>query len=153
MKVERTLPACYAQVVVDTNVLISAALSPDGAPARLLRRLHRESRLVFAPATFDELRTRLWLPKFDRYASIESRRRFLSNTRESARWHEVPASLNAQTWCRDPNDDKFIALALAAKATWLITGDDDLLCLDPLGELRILTPRAALDEITGAGAP
>jgi uncharacterized protein with NAD-binding domain and iron-sulfur cluster len=39
--------------------------------------------------------------------------RFLSNTRESARWHEVPASLNAQTWCRDPNDDKFIALALA----------------------------------------
>ena len=67
MKVERTLPACYAQVVADTNVLISAALSPDGAPARLLERLHKESRLVFAPATFAELETRLWKPKFDRW--------------------------------------------------------------------------------------
>ena len=141
-------------VVIDTNVWLSAALTRTGTAAVLCRLLiERNFQHGFSQSTFDELRTRLWLPKFDRYASIESRRRFLSNTRESARWHEVPASLNAQSFFRDPNDDKFIALALAAKATWLITGDDDLLCLDPLGELRILTPRAALDEITGAGAP
>ena len=46
-----------------------------------------------------------------------------------------------------PKDDAFIQTTLAAGATRLITGDDDLLCLDPLGELRILTPRAALDEL------
>ena len=141
-------------VVIDTNVWLSAALTRSGTAAVLCRLLiERNFQQAFSQSTFDELRTRLWLPKFDRYASIESRRHFLSSTRESAQWYEVSASLNAQTWCRDPSDDKFIALALTAKAAPLITGDDDLLCLDPLGELRILTPRAALDEISGSGAP
>ena len=135
-------------VVIDTNVWLSAALTRSGTAAVLCRLLiERNFQQAFSQSTFDELRTRLWLPKFDRYLSIESRRRFLSNTRESARWHDVPASLNAQTWCRDPSDDQFIALALTAKASRLITGDADLLCLGPLGDLRILTPRAALDEI------
>ena len=151
MKAERTLPACYAQVVVDTNVLMSAALSPDGAPARLLKLLIREGRLVFAPATFAELETRLWNPKFDSWLTLEERREYLRIYSATANW--LDDALPAGEWCRDPNDDKFIALALTAKATRLITGDDDLLCLDPLGELRILTPRAALAEITGAGVP
>lgn len=151
MKVERTLPACYAQVVVDTNVLISAALSPDGAPARLLRRLHRESRLVFAPATFAELETRLWKPKFDSWLSIEERQQYLRIYSSIANWLDDAAA--RQQWSRDRNDDMFIDLARRAGASRLISGDDDLLCLDPLGDLRILTPRAALDELTGAGAP
>lgn len=138
-------------VVIDTNVWLSAALTRSGTAAVLCRLLiERNFQQAFSQSTFDELRTRLWLPKFDRYASIDSRRHFLANTRESAQWHEVPASLNAQAWCRDPSDDKFIALALAAKAARLITGDADLLCLDPLGALRIMTARAALDEFEAA---
>lgn len=136
-------------VVIDTNVWLSAAFTRSGTAAVLCRLLiERNVQQAFSQSTFDELRTRLWLPKFDRYASIESRRRFLSSIRESAEWHEVPESLNARTWCRDPGDDKFIAMALAASAARLITGDADLLCRDPLGNLRILTPRAALDEIS-----
>lgn len=88
MRAEGRLPPCYRQVVVDTNVIISAVLSPRGAPAQLLKRFFREGQWVFSAATFAELKTRL------------------------------------------------------------ITGDDDLLCLDPLNALRILTPRAALDELT-----
>lgn len=148
MKVERTLPACYAQVVVDTNVLISAALSPDGALARLLRRLHRESRLVFAPVTFTELETRLWKPKFDSWLSIEERQQYLRIYSSIANWLDDAAAM--EKWSRDCADDMFIDLARRAGATRLITGDADLLCLDPLGELHILTPRAALDEIEAA---
>lgn len=151
MKVERTLPACYAQVVVDTNVLISAALSPDGAPARLLRRLHKESRLVFAPMTFTELETRLWKPKFDSWLSIEERQQYLRIYSSIANWLDDAAAL--RKWSRDRADDMFIDLAERAGVTRLITGDTDLLCLDPLGELRILTPRAALDELLKTDAP
>jgi putative PIN family toxin of toxin-antitoxin system len=151
MKVERTLPACYAQVVVDTNVLISAALSPDGAPARLLRRFHGESRLVFAPATFSELETRLWKPKFDRWLSIEERQQYLRIYSSIANWLDDAAVL--EEWSRDRDDDMFIELARRAGVTRLITGDADLLCLDPLGGLRILTPRAALDELLIADHP
>ncbi len=149
MKVECTLPACYAQVVVDSNVLISAALSPDGAPARLLKRLVKESRLVFTPATFTELETRLWKPKFDSWLSIEERQQYLRIYSSIANWLDDVAALGK--WSRDRDDDRFIDLAQRAGVARLITGDADLLCLDPLGALHILTPRAALDEIAGAG--
>lgn len=145
MKAESRLPPCYRQVVIDTNVIISATLSPRGAPALLLKRFFREGQLVFSAATFDELKTRLWRPKFDPHFTLEERQDLLHAIASSARWCEDAQA--AGVWCRDPDDDKFIALALAAQATRLITGDDDLLCLDPLGELRILTPRTALDEL------
>jgi uncharacterized protein len=149
MKAESRLPPCYRQVVVDTNVIISAVLSPRGAPALFLKRLFRGGQLVFSATTFDELKTRLWRPKFDPHFTLEERQDLLHVIASSARWCEDTHAEG--TWCRDPDDDKFIALALAAQATRLITGDADLLCLDPLGKLRILTPRQALDELqTGA---
>lgn len=144
MKVDGPVPATYRRVVVDTNVILSAALSPDGTAARLLERLMLGSRLVLSRSTFDELETRLWRKKFDPYLSPERRRDVLHNVSLQALWLKP---VQVVSYSRDPDDDKFIALALAAKAERLITGDGDLLCLDPLGVLRILTPRAALDEI------
>jgi uncharacterized protein len=147
MKVDGRVPAAYRRVVVDTNVILSAALSPDGTAARLLERLLPASRLVLSRSTFDELETRLWRKKFDPYLSPERRRIVLHSASRQALWLEP---VQVVRYSRDPDDDKFIVLALKAKATRLITGDADLLCLDPLGDLRILTPRAALDEIEAA---
>jgi hypothetical protein len=48
---------------------------------------------------------------------------------------------------RDPKDDYLLFHALLAEADVLITGDRDLLVLDPLGSLRILTPQAFLTLI------
>ncbi len=137
----------YARVVVETNVLLSAALSPHGAPARLVDRVLELGRLVFSSGTFAELETRLWLPKFDRYLSLESRRRLLGEASASALWVEIPAALAKQTYSRDAADDVFIHTALAAQVTRLVSGGGDLLSLHPLGELHILTARAALDEL------
>lgn len=143
MKAERR-----ESVVIDTNVWLSAAINRTGTPAALIRGLVAgDVQAAFSEATFDELTRRLLLPKFDRYLGMDGRRRFLADVSDNARWCSVPDSLSTQTWCRDPDDDKFIALALAAQTTRLITGDDDLLCLDPLEGLRILTPRTALDEL------
>ncbi len=139
--------ASYALVVVDTNVLLSAALSPGGVPAMLVDRLLAVGKLAFSETTFAELDARIWQPKFDRYLPIERRRRIVLQAHAAAVWIDIPAELAQRAFSRDPDDDKFIALALAVQATRLITGDDDLLCLDPLGELRILTPRTALDEL------
>lgn len=147
MKVDSTVLDRYGLVVVDTNVLLSAALSPGGVPAMLMDRLLDVGRLVFSAATFAEVEERIWLPKFDRYLTIERRRRIVLQVHAAAVWIDIPAELAQRTFSRDPKDDAFIRTALAAGATRLITGDDDLLCLDPLGELRILTPRAALDEL------
>jgi putative PIN family toxin of toxin-antitoxin system len=134
-------------VVIDTNVWISGVLTRSGIPAQLVRQVVRQGHPVFSPDTFAELKQRLWLPKFDRYVSMDDRRRLLQEIDTVAIWIDIPPQIAEQTFCRDADDDKFIQTALAAGASRLITGDDDLLCLDPLGELRILTPRAALDEL------
>ncbi|TXD83186.1 putative toxin-antitoxin system toxin component, PIN family [Subsaximicrobium wynnwilliamsii] len=44
------------------------------------------------------------------------------------------------TACRDPKDNKFLELAVAAKASCIITGDDDLLVLHPFRSIPIFNP-------------
>ena len=132
------------KAVIDTNVWISAMLSREGAPAELVRRVLVHGMPVFSEATFAELETRLWRPRFDRYLGMELRQRILHDVNAVACWVEIAPEMAAGTWCRDPDDDKFIQAALTAGAAWLVTGDQDLLDVPDIPDLRILTPAEAL---------
>lgn len=138
------------KLVVDTNVLISAALSSQGAPAQLMRRVLGQHILVFSQATFDELHTRIYRPKFDRYITLEQRQRLLHDFNACAHWVDLAPY---PVYCRDPDDDKFIATALQAQADWLVSGDRDLLEAKPLAGLRIVTPMQALENVVTLAAP
>lgn len=133
--------------VVDTNVWISGFLSKSGTPALVVRHLVANGRPVFSSATFAELQDRLWRPKFDRYLSIEQRKRLLHDVDALAYWVSIPSEIEQQCFSRDPDDDKFIHAAMTANAPWLVSGDQDLLVLTedlkPLG-LTILSPADAL---------
>ena len=144
MKAERS-----RRVVLDTNVWLSAALSPTGAPAQVVRDVLLQGLAVFSEATFAELETRIWKPKFDRYISLETRNSILRDARAAALWVEIPLELAQQCWSRDADDDVFIRTALAAQAAWLVTGDDDLLSVPAIEGLAILTPAQALQAIRG----
>jgi putative PIN family toxin of toxin-antitoxin system len=76
--------------VLDTNVLISAALSSKGAPHALVQHVLRNGRLIFSSATFEELRSRIYRPKFDVYLSLEMREALLHDFQSIARWVELP---------------------------------------------------------------
>jgi phosphopantothenoylcysteine decarboxylase/phosphopantothenate--cysteine ligase len=97
--------------VLDTNVLISAALSSKGAPHALVQHILGQSCLVFSNATFEELRSRLYRPKFDVYLSLEVREGLLHDFSASAQWVEPD---NILPFSRDPSDDVFIATAAVA---------------------------------------
>lgn len=116
-------------IVIETNVLISAALSPDGPPAKLLAKVLSEHCLVFTTATFAELESRIWKPKFDRYIKLEDRKAVLHDMSAAAIWVEVPQSIAGAAYSRDADDDMFVHAAIAAEATLLVTGDQDLLVL------------------------
>jgi uncharacterized protein len=131
-------------VVVDTNVWISAALSRSGSPSLVVRQVLAHGVPVFTDQTFNELQTRLWRPKFDRYLSIEIRQRLLHDLNAAALWIDVPPATAAVAHCRDKDDDAFIHAALAAGAPWLVTGDQNLLTVPPIEGLQIITPAAAL---------
>lgn len=131
------------RLVIDTDVLISAALAAGSPPARLVRHVLAHGRLLFSDVTFAELESRLWRPKFDRYLSIEDRKLVLHDFGAGATWVDVPASIAAQTFSRDAGDDKFLQLALAAQASLLVSGDCDLLDLAAVKGIAIVTPAQA----------
>jgi uncharacterized protein len=135
------------RIVVDTNVWISAALSSTGAPALVVRWVLSHAVPVLSEPTFAELERRLWLPKFDRYVSIELRQQILHDLSASAYWTDVPAEIASRTYCRDADDDKFIHTALAANAAWLVTGDQDLLSVPAIPELQIISPAEAVKRL------
>ena len=131
------------RVVLDTNVLISRLLAPNGVAARAVRLATSRTIVLASSETLTELADVLDRLKFDPYASIEERRTFL---RLFARIAEQVAILRPIQACRDPRDDKFLAVAVNGGADVIVTGDADLLVLDPFHAVRIMTPAAFLSS-------
>lgn len=127
MKVERT--------VLDTNVVISAVLTP-GKPFRVLQWVLKNGVLIFSDETYQELADRILKPKFDRYVSQSRRLEMLADVQAVAEWVSITGALHV---CRDPDDDKFLETAHTAKADCLVTGDTVLLTLDPFEQIRVVT--------------
>lgn len=136
MKVDRA--------VVDTNVLISAALRAEGKPRRVLDVIHRcNGVLLFSDETCHELSSRLRRPKFDHYVSQSIRAVYLAQLMAVSEWVSIT---NAKLGCRDPDDDKFLETALIGDADCIITGDGDLLEMSPFHGVSILSPSDFLNR-------
>ena len=130
--------------VFDTNVLVSAVLFARSKP-RLAWNLARRTGVILASAeTGNELRDVLGRPKIEAYVARREidlfLREFVAQTRRAAIIERI-------TLCRDPKDDKFLELAAAGAADWLVTGDRDLLALDPFRTTAIVSPAGLLDRL------
>lgn len=85
----------------------------------------------------NELARVLDRPKFDPYVSREDRRRFINLLGGVSRIVPIARKVHV---CRDPRDDIFLDVALNGEAKAIITGDEDLLELDPFHGVRIVKP-------------
>ncbi len=132
------------RVVIDTNIWLSAALCPTGAPSQVVRRVLAFGVPVFSDATFAELESRLWKPKFDRYLSMEVRHGILHDARALGLWVDIPSDITTQQFSRDADDDKIVHTAMAGAALWLVSGDQDLLVIEANLGVRIVSPAQAL---------
>jgi len=132
------------RAVVDTNVLISAALRSSGAPRRVVEKIRdNNASLLFSDDTFVELQTRIQRPKFDRYVSTSLRDEYLLQLLAASEWVSITG---ARLGCRDPDDDKMLETAIMGEADYLVTGDRALLDMSPFQGIPILTPTAFLCE-------
>lgn len=123
--------------VIDTNVLISAALSPSGNSRRALDDVIAAGQLLLSDATFSELASRLMHAKVDRWVTREARLNFLEQLTEFADWVEIEGIAMG---CRDPSDDIFLETALRGNAEGIITGGADLLAMHPFEDIPIIAP-------------
>ncbi|HVE68310.1 MAG TPA: putative toxin-antitoxin system toxin component, PIN family [Solirubrobacteraceae bacterium] len=134
------------RAVVDPNVLISALLTRDGTPARLLRAwLNGAFELIVSPMLLDELRRALGYPKLRKRIPEAEADGFLAVLEHSAIAVEDPSTPLAVR-SPDPGDDYLLALAAGQKAS-LVSGDGHLLALRD-GELPIYSPAEYLERIS-----
>ena len=135
------------RVVFDTNVVVSALLFEHGR-LRWLRVVWgaRQCTPLMSTATCDELLKVLKYPKFG-LASAD-REELLGEYLPFAETVEVAEGVHAQPAATDPDDQKFLDLAMVGRAGLLVTGDRGLLEGAGSWPFEVLTPavaRARLD--------
>ena len=107
------------RVVIDTNILVSALLQPEGLPAAVFMLvLSRDVQLCMSEAIFAEYDEVIRRPQFKR--SVDVIEGTLRSIRRLAHW--VKPSVRVEE-CTDTDDDIFLECAQAAEADYLVTGN------------------------------
>lgn len=129
------------RVVLDTDVLLSALLSPHGLPD-VCRAWQKDNfDLVTSATQIDELRRANRYPKFKDVLQPHRVGTMVNNMRRSIMLDVLPP-LPASIEVNDPNDAFPLSMTLAGEADYLVTGDHraGLLNRGSLGRTRIVTP-------------
>lgn len=131
------------RVVLDTNVFVSAVFF-GGVPGEILAAWRREEvQLVLSAEIADEYRrVGARLAADFPGVNLGPILQLVLSGSELVSTPPLPEPL-----CRDPDDDKFVACAVAAEAQFLVSGDQDLLALSDVMGVTILSPRTFLDTV------
>lgn len=130
------------RVILDTNVLLGALISPHGPPEAIYRAW-RAARfeLVTSTTQLDELRRVSRYPKLKTILPAHRVGTMVNNMQRAIVLGALPSLPDAME-INDPNDAFLLAMALASEADYLVTGDRraGLLQLGAAGRTRIVTP-------------
>lgn len=129
------------RVVLDTGVLVSAAIRPQSIPALALEKALLQFEVCVSHASLQELETVLRRSKFDPYLSVAQREAFISGFRDHATLFEVTQIVSD---CPDPKDNIFLALADTALAELIVASDPHLTDMHPWRGIPIMPPSAFL---------
>ena len=133
--------------VFDTNVIVSAILFENSKPAQALRHALANGVVLLSLDMLEELNEVLGRERFNRYVTSEEREEFLEALVERAILVEITENVQE---CRDPKDNKVLELALNGEAHYIISGDKDLLILQPFRDVMVITAEAFLKTIESA---
>jgi putative PIN family toxin of toxin-antitoxin system len=132
------------RAVLDANVYVSAFVRPEGPPGQIIGQLlqHSAFEVVLSAEIAQEVLKSLAYPKVLKAARTKV---------EPDLWFEDIVMLAAfvtdrriDSVSRDPDDDKYIAAAIEGRASFVVSGDPDLLDITEHSGVRIVNPRAFL---------
>ena len=135
------------RVVIDTNVFVSILIRPGDRFQKLIDYLDEHAAVLYSPETLTELVDVLRRDKFARYTTAAEVAEFVAWMVSGG---ELVTVEEAGAGSRDAKDNKFLALAVAGRADYLVSGDKDLLVLGHIGATPIVTPAQFLDQIVGS---
>lgn len=125
------------RIVIDTGVLVSAAIRPESIPALALEKALLHFEVCASEETLAELTAVLLRRKFDRYVAMKLRQAFVAGFRQRAAWFVVTRQVRD---CPDPKDNKFLALAEEADAELIVASDPYLTNMHPWRGIPIMPP-------------
>ncbi len=130
------------RVVFDTSTLVGAALRPDSVPHSALSQALGQCDVCASVQTWLELERVMQRKRFDRYLGRDARIEFVAMLRRAMHFFAVTPDDEAALHpaCRDPKDNKFLALTQVCQADALVSSDGDLLVLNPWRDVPVLTP-------------
>ena len=131
------------RVVLDTNVLVSAALKQQSMPGLAALVVERRGGLLKSLATEEQLFEVVARPYFISLIDPETQA-WLRKLMGAAELVTITERITA---CRDPTDDKFLELAANGRADLIVSGDGDLLALNPFRNIAIITPAAFVQDV------
>jgi len=120
--------------VFDTNVIISSLLFEGSNPDLAIRYALQNGNILFSLELIEEIDEVLSRAKFRKYITDQEREEFLDSFIDRGILIEV---VDVVKECRDAKDDKILELSLSGKADLIISGDKDLLVLNPFRSIQI----------------
>jgi putative PIN family toxin of toxin-antitoxin system len=132
------------RIVVDTNVFISAALKDRSPPYEAVHLAAERDLLLKSSTTEQELLITLARPRLMPLIPEH----FLVWLDEVLTAAELVPITERIAACRDPKDDKFLELAVNGRAALIVSGDADLLALDPFRGIPTITPAVFVRRAT-----
>ena len=132
------------RVVVDTNVFISAALKDKSLPSIAVHMIEQRGILLKSTLTEQQLfevMARPYLASLISPLTYDWLEKLLTNAETVMIAERIVA-------CRDSTDDKFLELAVNGHADFIVSGDADLLVLNPFRGIPIIQPAAFVQGAT-----
>ena len=134
-------------IVLDASTLVSAAIGRGSVPDRAVRHAFAAGSVAISEPVMSELLDVFARPRLARFINPVLREEVISLLDGLGTFYEPTAVV---TDCKDPKDNKYLELALAADADAIVTGDAHLLVLHPWRGISILRPA---DYLAGAAGP
>lgn len=130
-------------LVLDANVFVSAIISSASKARQAFDRAVDTGIILMSDSVFLEISEVLLRPKFDRYIDRAKRQNFIEDLIEIVNFVEITQQISE---CRDPKDNKYLELAVCGGAKLIVSGDNDLLVLNPFRGITILNIQAFLEQ-------
>lgn len=131
------------RIVLGTNVFVSGVFF-GGVPGKVLEAWSDERVEVVVSVEILEEYVRVGDELARRYPGVDLGPALELLAVSSTLVAALPLELSIS---KDPDDDKFLACALAAKARYLVSGDRDLLDVSPFGRIEVVSPRGLLARL------
>jgi uncharacterized protein len=133
------------KIIFDCNLLVSGFIFKGGTTRKSWDKAKANHSIIISRNILDEYKRIFSHSKFDKYLTLEIRLELILEIQSVVK---IVSVIHKVKTCRDPKDDMYLELDLSGKADSIVSGDADLLVLNPFEGIPITTAREFLDRFS-----